>query len=227
MYTIGEGLLHNKISLLFFILISLLTIGTVEFLHSRDLIPNVSAVEATENIGVYWDENCGKRADSINWGVLSPNETEEVVVYVRNEGNESFLLVLSSLNWNPENAPQYLYFSWSCADNMTEAGEVAKVTQRLKVSSYVSGISTFSFDIIFDGRAYFLGDVNGNGKVDLDDVLAVAIACGSIRGTGGQYWHQNPCQCCPHNPNLDIDGNGKIELTDYLATAVNFGKTGP
>jgi hypothetical protein len=72
-----------------------------------------------------------------------------------------------------------------------------------------------------------VGDVNGNRKVDLDDVLAVAIAYGSIRGTDGQYWHQNPCRCCPHSPNLDIDDNGKIDLTDYLWVAINYGKVDP
>jgi parallel beta-helix repeat protein len=89
---------------------------------------------------------------------------------------------------------------------------------------------TDTADNTFTGGSVFVGivgDVNGNTKVDLDDVLAVALAYGSNRGTGGQYWHQIPCQCCPHSPNLDIDDNDKIDLTDYLWVAINFGKTDP
>lgn len=59
------------------------------------------------------------------------------------------------------------------------------------------------------------GDVDGNGKVDLSDVLAVAIAYGSLPGF--PLW----------NPNLDIDGNGKVDLTDYLETAINYGYVDP
>jgi hypothetical protein len=72
-----------------------------------------------------------------------------------------------------------------------------------------------------------VGDVNGNRKVDLDDVLAVALAYGSLRGADGLYWHQPPCHVCPHSPNYDIDDNDKIDLTDYLWVVINYGNLGP
>jgi len=56
-----------------------------------------------------------------------------------------------------------------------------------------------------------IDDVNGDGKVDLSDVLAVALAFGAR--PGDPLW----------SPNLDVDGNGSVDLIDYLATALNYG----
>jgi parallel beta-helix repeat protein len=55
------------------------------------------------------------------------------------------------------------------------------------------------------------GDVNGDKKVNLVDVFAVALAFGSSP--------PDP----RYNPNLDINDDGKINLKDYFATALNFG----
>jgi len=60
-----------------------------------------------------------------------------------------------------------------------------------------------------------IGDVNGDLKVDLKDVYAVALAYGSY--PGHPRW----------NPNLDINDDDKIDLKDYYATVLNYGKTDP
>ena len=60
-----------------------------------------------------------------------------------------------------------------------------------------------------------VGDVNGDGKVNLIDVFSVALAYGSY--PGHPTW----------NPNYDINNDGKINLIDYFTTALNYGKTDP
>jgi len=200
-------------SYLFLVLILLLTIGMVEFLHSRNSVLNVSAVEATGNIGIYWDENCSKRADSIDWGVLSPSETKEVVVYVRNEGNESFFLALTPTNWSPVNASCYLNFSWSCENNAIEAGKVVKVTQILLVSPDIKEISNFSFNIIFEGIKYLIEDVNRDGFVDMRDVGIVCSLYGSTP--------QDP----RWNPDADMNKDGKIDMRDVGIVCSAVGST--
>jgi len=60
-----------------------------------------------------------------------------------------------------------------------------------------------------------VGDVNGDGKVNLIDVFAVALAYGSY--PGHPTW----------NPNYDINNDGKINLIDYFTAALNYGKTDP
>jgi parallel beta-helix repeat protein len=58
-----------------------------------------------------------------------------------------------------------------------------------------------------------VGDVNGDGKVNLVDVFSVALAYGSVPGM--TKW----------NPNLDVNNDDKINLIDYFTTALNYGKS--
>jgi hypothetical protein len=55
-------------------------------------------------------------------------------------------------------------------------------------------------------------DVDHNGKIDLSDVLAVAIAFGSF--PGHPKW----------NPACDFDHNDKIDLSDYLGVVIHYGE---
>lgn len=60
-----------------------------------------------------------------------------------------------------------------------------------------------------------LGDVNGDKKVRVDDVLAVAMAFGSQ--LGHPRW----------NPNVDLNDDNKIRVDDVLTAALHFGETDP
>jgi len=85
-------------------------------------------------------------------------------------------------------------------------------------SGYAMGnytISAFSINNTFvDGTVLvtWIGDINGDKKVDLKDVFAEAVAYGSNLGSP------------KYSPNLDINDDDKIDLKDYLSTVVNYGK---
>ena len=64
-------------------------------------------------------------------------------------------------------------------------------------------------------KVTIVGDVNGDGKVNLIDVFSVALAYGSY--PGHPTW----------NPNYDINNDFEINLIDYFTTALNYGKTDP
>lgn len=57
-----------------------------------------------------------------------------------------------------------------------------------------------------------LGDVNGDGKVDMKDVGIVAKAFGAT--PSNPRW----------DPASDLDGDGKIDMKDIAIVAANFGK---
>lgn len=61
-------------------------------------------------------------------------------------------------------------------------------------------------------QVFLLGDVNGDGKVRVDDVLAVAFAFGSEEGD--PHW----------DPRCDLNGDHKVRVDDVLLAASNFGK---
>jgi hypothetical protein len=62
-------------------------------------------------------------------------------------------------------------------------------------------------------KVRLIGDLNGDGKVDLDDVLTVSLAFGSFPGQPN--W----------NPAADTNRDNKVDLTDVLTVYINFGKT--
>lgn len=60
-----------------------------------------------------------------------------------------------------------------------------------------------------------LGDINGDGKVDLADLVLLANAYGSK--PGDTKW----------NPNVDINGNGVVDLADLVIMAMHYGQHYP
>jgi hypothetical protein len=68
-----------------------------------------------------------------------------------------------------------------------------------------------------DGYALVVipGDIDGNGKVELADLVRMANAYGST--LGDPKW----------NPNSDIDGNKKVGLSDLVILAQHYGQQIP
>ena len=194
------------------ILVLTFAIATDTFFLRR-AVPNVSAVESAGSIGIYWDKNCSQRVSSIDWGVLSQGQVKDAIIYVRNEGNESTILVETATNWSPTGASRYLIFSWRCQNEKLRAGTVVKVTQELSVSPNIQGISQFSFNITVEGRKYFQGDVNKDGMVDMLDISMVVDAFGS--SSGSPNW----------NPAADFNNDGTVDQLDIAIVVRDFGKS--
>jgi hypothetical protein len=57
-----------------------------------------------------------------------------------------------------------------------------------------------------------IGDINGNGSVNLQDLVLLANAYGSTRALPNARW----------NPNADIDNNGKVGLTDLCLLGIHY-----
>lgn len=208
---------HKQTFVLALVLAVLLLFSMHGLLLHRSPVPSASAVVTGANIGIYWDRGCTQKVSSINWGTLTLGEAQNAVVYVRNEGNDTTILDLTTGNWQPGNAYLWLNFSWSCPSNASiGSGQVVKVTQTLRVASDVpSGLSNFSFNIVFEGGRYLLGDVNEDGVVDLHDLAIVAAAYGST--PGDPNW----------NPDADVNKDGVVGLLDFQIVASEYGQTSP
>jgi hypothetical protein len=102
-------------------------------------------------------------------------------------------------------------FSWNTA-------AFAKGNYTLSCSSQpVPGETDTADNNFTDGMVYVgvPGDVDGNHKVNVIDILMVAKAFGT--NSQSSNW----------NPNMDVDCNNKVDVIDILITAKNFGKTDP
>ena len=109
----------------------------------------VSSVGSVKGIGVgiYWDPACTNSTSSINWGLLDQGSNKTVTVYIRNEGNSVVTLSKATGNWNPPAASSYLSLNWDYAGQSLSVNQVLKTKLTLIVSSTISEITNFSFDV--------------------------------------------------------------------------------
>ncbi len=115
-------------------------------MQTNQTISNVGSVKAV-GLGIYWDEAHTNAVSSINWGLLEPGSSENVAVYMRNEGNTTATLSMATSSWNPSDASDYMTLTWNYDEQPIAAGDTIQVTFILSVSSSIEGITSFSFDI--------------------------------------------------------------------------------
>lgn len=110
-------------------------------------IPATGNVKAI-GLGVYSDPSCTIILSSVDWGLLSPGENKTFAFYLRSLSTVNSSLTLSSGNWAPTLAANYISLSWSRDNYRIAPGEVVPAILTLQVSSSIQGISSFSFDAI-------------------------------------------------------------------------------
>ena len=182
---------------------------------SRPSILNASAIETTDEIGVYWNAQCTQITAVVNWGTFLPGQTKTITVYVRNEGVEPIALVVTPINWSPANVSNALRFSWTCLISKIDVGKVGKVTLTMSAevaSQYAGTETTFSFVIYFEGLDHFLGDINRDGVVDMHDIGAVCSRFATRKGDVN--W----------NPDADLNGDDIVNMTDIGLVLKDYGK---
>jgi hypothetical protein len=113
---------------------------------SNKTVSNSGSVKGV-GVGVYLDQACTNAVSSITWGTLDPGSNVNRTVYIRNEGNTAATLSIATSNWNPTSASSYMTLSWNYGGQTLSVNQVVQVRLTLSVSSSVTGITNFSFDI--------------------------------------------------------------------------------
>ena len=62
----------------------------------------------TIDVDVYSDSACSQNCTSISWGTLHPGDSINRTVYVKNTGTRPITLSMTTENWTPTNANNYL-----------------------------------------------------------------------------------------------------------------------
>jgi len=132
------------------------TLGLAVFYSAVSLLQTESKISSggtVKGIGVmvYSDAECTNSVSSIEWGILEPDESKSRTFYIRNEGNSAVTLSLSTENWNPASASEFITLSWDYGGQSINPDSVSEVTFTLAVSASVSGVTDFSFDILIVG----------------------------------------------------------------------------
>jgi len=131
-------------------------VGTLAVILVFGVLSNSKSVQSfgtvkAVNVGVYWDSGCTNATSTVNWGMLSPGGSKNVTLYVRNGGNVAVRLSLAAQAWNPANASNYISLVWNREGQIVNAGSVVEAALTLSVSSIISGITDFSFNIVIAG----------------------------------------------------------------------------
>jgi len=110
-----------------------------------------SGTVTTVGVGVYSDNSCTAALSTISWGTLNPGDVQTYTMYVRNEGNVPVTLNMAEGSWNPGSASSYISLTWNQENDVLPVGQVVQAVLTLTVSSSVSGVTSFNFDITITG----------------------------------------------------------------------------
>jgi hypothetical protein len=128
----------------------ILTVTTTALLNVNKTISSSGAVTAI-NVGVYSDSGCTSQLTSIDWGTISPGNSANRTIYLKNTGNAQITLSMTETNWNPANADGPITLTWNRESATLDVGQVTTATLTLSLADDISGITNFTFDIIFTG----------------------------------------------------------------------------
>lgn len=134
-------------------IVGVLCVWAASLLMAYQRIPNTGDVKAV-GVGVYWDSECTNNVTAIDWGFLEPGATSNVMVYIQNEGNMPVMLNMTTDNWSPLSASNYIMLDWSCEGYVLDSGYAVQAVLTLFVSSNITEVTSFSFDIVITGTEY-------------------------------------------------------------------------
>lgn len=130
----------------------ILSVLATSLLLAYQMVPNTGNVKAV-GVGVFWDSNCANNVTSIDWGFLEPGTVTNRTVYVKNDGNVLAMLNMTTTNWSP-GAYGNITLNWNREGYLLDHGLVAQAVFTLSVSSNITGVTSFNFDITITGTEY-------------------------------------------------------------------------
>jgi hypothetical protein len=107
--------------------------------------------DQTLDVQVYSDSALTQVLSSVTWGNLVPGSSINKVMYIHNNGENSVSLSLTTQDWIPTGAVNYIQLTWDYDGSPISPGETVQITMTLNVSPSISGINTFNFNIVILG----------------------------------------------------------------------------
>lgn len=103
------------------------------------------------NVEIFNNIQCTEVCTNINWGALTPGESTNQTIYIRNSGNRQLTLFLTVENWTPSNASNYLNLTWNKENTNLVPNQLTMATLILSTDMEISSIDNFAFEIIITG----------------------------------------------------------------------------
>jgi len=124
--------------------------STVAVMQWTQRIPSSARVKAV-GVGIYKDINFTVSVTQIDWGIVEPGETKNYSAYIVNKSNVPITLNMTTEDWAPANASNFITMTWNYNGAAIPVGGYALVTFVLSIDPATSGIDAFSFTIVVVG----------------------------------------------------------------------------
>jgi hypothetical protein len=118
---------------------------------AADSPTNPPPPEPTIEIDVYSDPECTTIVSDVPWGEIESGESSDTQIFVKNNGDTSVVLSLSTENWSSSTAQNNMVLSWDYDGSLIQPYEVKAVTLTLNVDPDCPELSSFGFDIVIIG----------------------------------------------------------------------------
>ena len=141
---------RSQTLVIFVLVASVLVASTFALLTIQKDIPGSGSIKGV-GVGVYWDLQCNNPISSIDFGLLEAGSQKDFTLYLRNEGNTVLTLNMTSKNWDPIEAANYLSLTWNHEGQQVSPDQVISFVITLSVSSNIQDINSFSLDITISG----------------------------------------------------------------------------
>jgi hypothetical protein len=103
------------------------------------------------NVEIYSDIECTQTRSNINWGTISPGESINQTIYIKNSSNKPIMLYLTIENWIPTAADTYMDITWDKETTILDPEQVTPASLTLTTASDTGSLADFNFDIIITG----------------------------------------------------------------------------
>ena len=100
---------------------------------------------------ITWDKFGTQNVTSIDWGELKPGTTKNITVYIQNKELYAGMLAnISSYDWSPVLAEQYMNVTWSFGGLPINPRRQREVKMFLAVAPDITNVNDFNFTILIN-----------------------------------------------------------------------------
>ena|SRR3990172_12628478 len=127
-----------------------LTMLTAGLLTTSQTLTSGGTITAV-NVGLYSDSSTTQNLTSIDWGIIAPGNSTTRTIYVKNSGTIPITLSMTTSNWSPSNATQYLSLAWNREGYVLNTNSSISAAITLNATSAAGNLTNFSFNIVITG----------------------------------------------------------------------------
>jgi hypothetical protein len=102
----------------------------------------------TVNCALYADNTATQPITQINWGSMTPDSAVNVTIYIKNTGNTPCNFTITTNNWTPQNASNWISLTYDLkgAKNVA-ANTIIPCTLTNSISANITGVTTYSYAV--------------------------------------------------------------------------------